>query len=83
MLCAESLEDEDVVRAGEARAVIGLGIGIVGSLQAGLGGAKFGSGGSREPGARFEAWVESGIRRGPHWQGGVVRSHGRSLMGRG
>ena len=41
ILCAERLGDEDVVCAGEAWAVIGLGIGIAVGLQGVFGGAKF------------------------------------------
>src|SRR3712207_3242285 len=74
MLCAKRPGGEDVVRTGKAWAASGLGIGIVIGLQGGFGSAKFCSGGSCGSGARFEAWLESGIRYGPHWQGGVVRS---------
>ena len=44
MLCAGRVGSEDVVRTGEVRAVIGLGIGITIGLRGVVGGAKFGSG---------------------------------------
>ena len=66
MLCTERPGGEDVVCAGGVWAIIGLGIGIVIGLQGVFGGAKFCSGGSCGPGARFEAWLEGRIRHGPH-----------------
>ena len=83
MLCAEGLWGEDVVRAGEAWAAIGLGIGIIIGLQGVFGGAKFWFGWILRAGARFEAWLESGIRCGPHWQGGGSEVRHSAPLGRG
>ena len=64
MLCAERLWGEDVVRAGEAWAVIGLGIGIMIGLQGVFGGANFGSGGSCEPGLGLKLGLRVGSAAG-------------------
>ena len=64
MLCAEGSGGEDVVRAGEAWAVIGLGIGIVVGLQGVFGGAKFCSGGSCEPGLGLKLGLRVGSATG-------------------